>query len=107
MDSLADLARHVRGTESRDRLESLALRVVPRIELKLDDVLDLLGVIISDQEHLDADVAALVEAAKAIGAEIEALKAQAAAAAVDFTGLDNVLAAFQGLVEPPAAPPAG
>lgn len=105
MNSLVAIVQSVRRDEAanRNRLDHL-VRVIPRMEVKLDSVLELLGVIISDQEHLDADVAALVEAAKAIGAEIEALKSQPAAAAIDFTGLDSVVASFQGLVDSPAAP---
>jgi len=74
------------------------------VQEKLNRILDLLGVIISDQEHLDADVSALVAAAAAISDEISALKAQPAAASVDFTGLDRVVGTFQGLVPAPAAP---
>jgi len=71
---------------------------------KLNQILKLLGVIISNQEHLDADVSALLAAAAAISDEIAALKSQPAAAAVDFTGLDSVVGTFQGLVPAPAAP---
>lgn len=69
-------------------------------------ILNRLGVIISNQEHLNADVAALVAAAVAISDEIAALKAQPAAETLDFTGLDNVVATFQGLVPAPAEAPA-
>ena len=75
------------------------------LDEKLDRVLSLLGVIMSDQEHLNADVAALVAAAASIADEIAALKAQPAAAALDFTNLDGVVSTFQGLVPAPAPAP--
>lgn len=76
------------------------------LELRLTNIEHYMEVIISNQEHLDADVAALTAAATAIADEIAALKAQPAAEALDFSGLDNVVATFQGLVPPadPAAP---
>lgn len=71
---------------------------------KLNTILANLGEIMSNQDKLNEDVAALNVAAAAIAAEIAALKAQPAAEALDFTGLDNVVATFQGLV--PAEAPA-
>ena len=72
---------------------------------KLDYIIDLEGVIISIQEQLDADVAALAAAQVAIADEIAALKVQPAAESVDFTGLDAAVAAFQGLVPAPVVVP--
>lgn len=84
--------------------EQLYLRSIDPVEQKFNTILDTLGVIISNQEHLDADVAALTAAAAAISSEIAALKAQPSAESLDFTGLDNVVETLQGLVPAPAAP---
>jgi chromosome segregation ATPase len=57
-----------------------------------------------DQNHLDADVQALVSGLDAVEAEIAALKNQPAADALDFTGVDAVVARLQADVPPaPAA----
>ena len=69
-----------------------------RIERKLE-------VIMADQDILNEYVARLVTAVGAIKAEIDALKAQPAAVAVDFSGLDAAVSSVEGL-EPPA-PAAG
>ena len=61
--------------------------------------------IMTSQEKLDADVAALNTALGAISDEIANLKAQPAAAAVDFTGLDAAVNTAQGMVPAPATPP--
>lgn len=61
--------------------------------------------IMSDQEHLDADVAALTTATDAIAAEVEALKAaQSSGTPLDFTALDALVATIQG--EVPVTPAA-
>jgi hypothetical protein len=59
---------------------------------------------ISDQQHLDTDVTAIVTATGLIAAEISALKAQPAAAALNFTGLDSAMSSLQQLAPQPAAP---
>lgn len=46
----------------------------------------------TNQEHIDSDVAALGTGLAAIEAEIVALKAQVGAGELDFTGLDAVTA---------------
>ena len=107
-ESLAAIVRYARGAGSltmneRARWE-YAYRALPRIEWKLDAVLDYLGVILSDQEHLDTEVASLVSATQGISDEIAALKAQPAAAQLDFTNLDAAVAAVQGLVPAPVVP---
>ncbi len=56
-----------------------------------------------DQAHLDTDVAGIADVLTNVETEITALKAQPAAASVDFTGLDAVLARGKG-DETPAAP---
>lgn len=60
----------------------------------------------ADQGHLDTDVAALQGAATSIQAEIDALKAQPAAASLDFTALDSAAANLTsiGAENPPPAP---
>lgn len=68
-----------------------------------------LGEIMSDQSHLDADVAALGGVLSDIEAEVAALKA--ANPAVDFTALDALVASAQANdpgapAAPPATPPA-
>lgn len=105
-ESLANIARSVEEEKAPlVHLDHIVHRVLPRLEAKLDAALEFLGVIISDQEHLDADVAALVDATVKIGAEIAALKAQPAAEALDFSGLDSAVAAVSGLVPAPVEAP--
>jgi hypothetical protein len=60
----------------------------------------------NDQAHLDADVQANNDALTAVEAEIAALKAQPAAAALDFTALDAVTARLKGDAPAPPAPAA-
>jgi archaellum component FlaC len=74
-----------------------------RIEHKLDHALTTLGELMTDQEHLDADVAALTTAVAVIAQEIADLKSQPGAGSLDFTGLDAAVAAVAGLEPPPAA----
>jgi len=73
-----------------------------RIEHKLDHANKTLGRIMTDQEHLDADVAALTTAVGVIAQEIADLKNQPGAGALDFTGLDAAVAAVAGLEPAPA-----
>lgn len=89
---------------NKHKLYQSALADEP-VREKVNQILDLLGVIISNQEHLDAEVAALTAAAAAIAGEIASLKAQPAAEAIDFSGLDSVVDTLQGLVTPPVADP--
>jgi len=61
----------------------------------------------SDQDKLNADVAAEGDLLTTIESEIASLKAQPAAANLDFAGVDKVLARLKGDAAPPvAAPPA-
>lgn len=61
--------------------------------------------LMSNQEHLDADVAAIGPQLQEV---IDALKAQPGAEALDFTGLDTVVQQISDAVPdaPPAEPPA-
>jgi hypothetical protein len=52
--------------------------------------------LMSDQDKLNADVAALLESLTNIEAEIASLKAQPGAQALDFSGLDAVVARAKG-----------
>ena len=61
--------------------------------------------IMTDQDHLDADVQALTTGLDAIEAQIAALKAQPGGTALDFTALDAVVARVKGDATPPAAEP--
>lgn len=58
----------------------------------------------SDQQHLDADVAAESASLDAVEAEVAALKAQPAAQALDFSKLDSVVSRLKG--DEPAPPAA-
>lgn len=77
-----------------------------RIERLLVRVLQEQGIIVTDQEHLDADVAQLATAVGVIAQEISDLKNQPGAGALDFTGLDAAVASVAGLEPAPAEPPA-
>jgi hypothetical protein len=91
------------------------IRRLARIERALGIVIEKEDQIMTDQEHLDADVAAveavvtdLATATVNIQAELDALKT--AHPAVDFTGLDAAVASLAGaqagvdaLETPPAA----
>lgn len=55
----------------------------------------------ADQDKLDSDVQALTSGLDAVEAEIAALKNQPAAAALDFTALDEVVSRLQGEVPAP------
>lgn len=76
-----------------------------RLEKKINLILDLEGVIITDQDHLNTDVASLTAS---FGAIIDALKQQPGAAALDFTAADalvqTVAAAVPVAPVAPAAP---
>lgn len=100
-----------------DLLDLLIVRSLHRIEAALAVINQKENQIMTDQEHLDADVAAvqavvtdLAAATQNIADEIAALKA--ANPAVDFTGLDAAVASLQGAqagvdaLETPPAPPA-
>lgn len=66
-----------------------------------------LGVTMADdQAHLDADVQSLVSGIDALNTEIANLKNQPAAASIDFTALDGVVAGLQGAVPTPDPTPA-
>lgn len=78
-----------------------------RVEHKLDLVIEQNGKIMTDQQHLDADVAELGTALTNISDEIVALKNQPGAPALDFTALDAAVAQAQGLAPAPAAPADG
>lgn len=54
---------------------------------------------VSQQEKLDADVAALNEAIGNVVTEIAALKAQVEGSNLDFTGLDGAVSALQAATE--------
>jgi aryl carrier-like protein len=75
-----------------------------RIEKLLHTVIKKENKLMTDQEHLDADVQALGAGLDEIVAEIDALKAQHPA--VDFTALDAVVARVQGVAADNAPPPA-
>lgn len=79
-------------------------RILARIEQTLRSILTTLEVIVSNQEHLDADVAALGTATQAIADELAALKAQPGSETLDFSGLDAAVASVQGLA--PVSEPA-
>lgn len=71
-------------------------------EKHLVEIIELLGVIINDQEHLNADVAAL---AAVLSAVTDDLKNQNAAAGkpLDFSGLDSLVSQFQAALTPATA----
>lgn len=69
---------------------------------KLDYIIERLDNLVSDQDRLNEDVAAIVSAVGAIATEIADLKNQPAAPGLDFTGLDAAVAAVQGLAPAPA-----
>jgi hypothetical protein len=60
--------------------------------------------LMSEQSHLDADVAALTAAISAVQTELANLKAQPTQPPLDFTALDAAVGNLQGLA--PAAAPA-
>lgn len=72
------------------------------IQASLNTILEELAQMTDDASHLAADVQAENDALTAIEAEIAALKAQPAAAPLDFTGLDAVVSRLKG--DAPAAP---
>lgn len=65
------------------------------------------GKIMSDQEHLDADVQALGAGITVVADEITSLKNQPGAPAMDFTGLDAAVAQLQGLAPATTDPGTG
>ena len=75
-----------------------------RIETLLNTVLKELARMATDQENLDSRVQQLGDVLTSIEAEIAALKNQPAAAALDFSALDALIARGQG--DEPANPPA-
>lgn len=78
-----------------------------RLERRIRRIEQTIGAIVTDQEHLDAEVADIVADTSAIQAEIEALKAAAAASQpLDFTALDSAVAALGQVAAPPASPAA-
>lgn len=82
---------------------------------RLDAIDRHLGVIMSNQEQLDANVAKLNAAVSEIRVEIDNLKAQPGAEVLDFSGLDDVTAKLTAIgaeddepapaPEPDPAPP--
>jgi hypothetical protein len=74
-----------------------------KLQTVLERVLKQGEQILTDQEKLDADVAALGAGLDAVEAEIAELKAQPAAAALDFTALDAAVARVQN--DAPVTPP--
>jgi hypothetical protein len=75
------------------------------LETKIDNLTKMIGELMTDQEHLDSDAAAILTALQSIVAEIAALKAQPAAAALDFTNLDAAVASVQSTPDAPVTPP--
>jgi len=80
--------------EWRTHQGSALVGQLDRIERKLE-------IIMSDQDILNEYVVRLGTAVNAIKAEIDALKSQPAAVAVDFSGLDAAVSSVESL-EPPA-----
>lgn len=72
------------------------------IQATLNTIIEELAQMTDDASHLAADVQAENDALTAIEAEIANLKSQPAAAPLDFTGLDAVVARLKG--DAPAAP---
>lgn len=99
------LPHWLRGLEGslEEIKELLNLATMPvwaaRLEKKIDALLKLEGIILTDQDHLNSDVAVLSAAFTTIIAD---LQAQPAAAALDFTAADALVAQVQAAV--PAAP---
>lgn len=71
---------------------------------KLDKIIRKVDAMTDNQAHLDADVAAILDAVSAIESEIATLKAQPEAENIDFTGLDAAVARIQGDVPAESAP---
>ncbi len=67
-------------------------------------ILNAIGHVMTSQENLNTDVSALSDGIAAIESEVASLKAQPAAAQLDLSGLDKVVARVRGDVPAPAAP---
>ncbi len=67
--------------------------------------LNAIGHLMAQQDDLTTDVTALNDGLAQIEAEVTALKAQPAAARLDLSGLDAVVARVKGDLPAPAAPP--
>jgi hypothetical protein len=76
-----------------------------QLSAQLNTVIEGIATLMTDQDKLDADVAAENTAISAIEAEIAALKNQPPAASLDFTGLDAAVAKLQGDAPAPIAAP--
>jgi hypothetical protein len=72
---------------------------LPRLEVKSNITHDLLGVLITDQDHLNTDIQSLATDFAAI---IQALKDTPPATPLDFTAADALVASVHAAV--PAAP---
>jgi hypothetical protein len=94
------------------------LTAVTRLASKVDVILTQIGILMSQQDDISADTAAIVQAVTDLGTAVTSVQAEidqlkAANPALDLTALDAAVASLQpavagvqGLV-PPAAPPAG
>lgn len=82
-----------------------AIEILQRLDVHtrmLHRIHQTLELLVSDQSHLDADVAELVSDTSAIEAEIAALKA--ANPAIDFSALDSAVSALNAVAAPEAPP---